>query len=127
MPIDERARFELYQQLTDLLGPAGADTLMAHLPPSGWAEVATKGDLDLLRAATKADVERSAAELRSEMAELRTELRTEMAELRTEVGTDLAGLRAEIDRSARRTVLALVAVMATLNTGLLAGVAALAS
>jgi ribosomal protein L29 len=114
MPVDERARFHLYQQLTELLGPAGADTLMAHLPLAGWAEVATKGDLDLLRAATKADLDRTAAELHTEMAELRTELHTGMAEV-----------RAEVERSSRRTVVALVAVMATLNAGMLAGAAVL--
>ncbi|MEO9224389.1 MAG: hypothetical protein ABI276_05295 [Acidimicrobiales bacterium] len=44
--IDERARHELYLSLERELGPAEADTMMDLLPPVGWADVATKRDLD---------------------------------------------------------------------------------
>jgi hypothetical protein len=50
MAIDERSRHELYLRLEESLGPDAATTLMEHLPPVGWAEVATKRDLDLLKA-----------------------------------------------------------------------------
>ena len=43
--IDERARHELYRAVEELLGTRIADTLMALLPPVGWADVATKDDL----------------------------------------------------------------------------------
>ena len=45
MAIDERTRHEMYLGLEQLLGPQVADALMEHLPPVGWAEVATKHDL----------------------------------------------------------------------------------
>ena len=45
MAIDERARHELHRKLEEVLGPEEAATLMAHLPPVGWAYVATKHDL----------------------------------------------------------------------------------
>jgi hypothetical protein len=45
MAIDERARHELHRKLEEVLGAEGAATLMAHLPPVGWADVATKHDL----------------------------------------------------------------------------------
>ena len=57
MAIDERARHQLYLRLEQHLGPEAATTLMEHLPPTGWAEVATKRDLDHLRSATKADID----------------------------------------------------------------------
>ena len=44
MAIDERARHELYLRLEEHLGPAAATPLMEHLPPTGWADVATKRD-----------------------------------------------------------------------------------
>ena len=48
MAIDERTRHEMYLGLEQLLGPHVADALMEHLPPVGWADVATKRDLDAL-------------------------------------------------------------------------------
>ena len=48
MVLDERSRHELYLRLEEVLGPKAATTLMEHLPPIGWADVATKRDLDSL-------------------------------------------------------------------------------
>lgn len=45
MVVDERSRHELYRRLEELLGPEAATTLIEHLPPVGWADVATKHDL----------------------------------------------------------------------------------
>ena len=48
MAVDERARHALYERLTEVLGMDEADTLVGYLPPVGWADVATKRDLDHL-------------------------------------------------------------------------------
>ncbi len=48
MAVDERARFALYERLEGALGTEAATTLLEHLPPVGWADVATKRDLDQL-------------------------------------------------------------------------------
>jgi hypothetical protein len=45
MAVDERSRHELYRRLEEVLGPDAATTLIEHLPPVGWADVATKTDL----------------------------------------------------------------------------------
>lgn len=46
--MDERARHELFLRLEQALGAEEAETLMEMLPPVGWADVATKRDLDSL-------------------------------------------------------------------------------
>jgi len=45
MAVDERARHELHRKREEVLGADEAATLMSHLPPVGWADVATKHDL----------------------------------------------------------------------------------
>ena len=45
MVVDDRSRHELYRRLEEVLGLEAATTLIEHLPPVGWADVATKGDL----------------------------------------------------------------------------------
>lgn len=47
MALDERSRHELHLRLERSLGPEAAATLMEMLPPTGWADVVTKRDLDL--------------------------------------------------------------------------------
>jgi len=48
MVVDDRSRHELYRRLEEVLGLEAATTLIEHLPPVGWADVATKGDLAAL-------------------------------------------------------------------------------
>ena len=45
MVVDERSRHELYRRLEEVLGPDAATTLIEHLPPVGWADVATRHDV----------------------------------------------------------------------------------
>ena len=59
MAIDERARHELYLRLEEQLGTEAATTLMEHLPPVGWADVATKRDLDQLGDRLRAEFHRT--------------------------------------------------------------------
>ncbi len=49
MAIDERRRLELADAVKRTLGDEAGPTLMEMLPPVGWADVATKQDLDALR------------------------------------------------------------------------------
>ena len=61
MAINERARHELYLRLEEHLGAEAASTLMEHLPPVGWADVATKRDLDQLGDRLRAEFHKSLA------------------------------------------------------------------
>ncbi len=50
MSSHEADRLKLHQTLRGLMPEDVADILMAHLPPVGWSNVATKDDINLLRA-----------------------------------------------------------------------------
>src|SRR5256885_4615654 len=97
MAIDEPARHQLYLRLEEHLGAEAASTLMEHLPPTGWADVATKRDLDHLAAlghreldAVRADIEKSIERTR---ADLHKTISTHtVAIVFTMVATILAGL-----------------------------------
>ena len=56
MAIGEHSRHQRYQRLERALGDVAAATLMEYLPPVGWADVATKRDLDVLEHRLRADV-----------------------------------------------------------------------
>lgn len=88
MAIDEQARHELYNQLVETLGVGYARTLMEHLRPVGWADVATKRDLD-------------------------TALLALRHELTGTVHEAVAGLRAEINNQTRLLFFSMLTVMLT--------------
>ncbi len=67
MTVDDRTRLNLHRKLDSVLGPEEADTLMAHLPPATWSDVATKDDV------------------RHEISILRSEMHVGFADLRTEI------------------------------------------
>lgn len=61
MAISEESRHRLYQRLDEVLGSEEAATLMSHLPPVGWGDVATRHDIEAIRReieATRSDIER---------------------------------------------------------------------
>lgn len=70
---DDDRRF-LFDTLEASLGSRGASLLMAHLPPVGWGDIATRADLAALGSELRGEM----AQVRGEMAELRAELRSEM-------------------------------------------------
>ena len=90
MTITEAERHQLYQRLEAVLGPDEATTLMEHLPPVGWADVATKRDLDHLEQVLRADLSNSELRLESR---LRGELDATESRLRGELRDGLRDQR----------------------------------
>ena len=69
MPAGDRTRLNLHRKLDAVLGPEEADTLMAHLPPVTWNEVATKSDLEALEGRLRSEMHVGFADIRTEIAE----------------------------------------------------------
>ena len=99
MAITEETRHHLYQRLEEALGPEEASTLMEHLPPVGWADVATKHDLDHLE--QRMDQRFELMELRfdqrlsSGLAALELRLVSAFSDLRDELRADSVAFRDE--------------------------------
>ncbi|MEZ5374129.1 MAG: hypothetical protein R2704_15655 [Microthrixaceae bacterium] len=90
MTMTESDRYHLHQQLEAALDERGANTMMELLPPVGWADVATKRDLDQLEERT--DLRFDNVDLKLTQVDLRAEART--AKLRadlTEAGRKMQG------------------------------------
>lgn len=96
MTITDTKRFELHQYLRTHMETDMADTLMDHLPPVGWTDLARTGDVESSRLLLKSEIVELRTELKSEIAELRTELKGDIAELRTELKGEIAELRTEL-------------------------------
>ncbi len=100
MTIDERSRHRLYLRLEEVLGQEEATVLMEHLPPVGWAEVATKRDLDTLRAEIELKLEavegRMDARLERRLTELSDRLTARMIAVNSATVVLLGGLMAAL-------------------------------
>jgi hypothetical protein len=57
----------MHDHLVEILGAETADSLMEYFPPVGWADVATKRDLDAHTAATKRDLDAHADAFRRDL------------------------------------------------------------
>lgn len=147
MAVTETERYELFKVLVEKLGAEGAQTLMEHLPPTGWSEVATKHDLDHLRvllradleqfrvetsaqldqhrAETSADIAKLRSEVKSDITELRTDVKADTAELRTEIQATELRLESKIERGLRLNAMTVIGVNASLLTAAVTAVSLL--
>jgi len=95
MTANEEERRRLFQRLEEVLGATEAATLMEGLPPIRWSDLATKADLDGLRAATKADLDQLQAETKAEFERVRSETRNEFEKVRSETRNEFEKVRSE--------------------------------
>lgn len=117
MAISEESRHRLCQRLEEVLGPEEATVLMEHLPPVGWADVATKHDLAALE-------ERLALRFDGEFGVIRRdfdELTRDLDEVKGRL-TRLDGRIESVRTEFRTTMLSMMGVMAVLVGSVLAAV-----
>lgn len=71
MTVSEAQRFEMHLGLRNILGDEVANSLMEHLPPSGWSDVARTGDIDRI----DARIDRLEAEMKEGFQSVRSSMR----------------------------------------------------
>jgi hypothetical protein len=131
MSVDEARRLLLHDAARDAWGAEAALVLMEMLPPTGWANVATKRDLDALEARTDArfariDARFDAVDARFEALDTRFEaldarfeaidFRFETVEARLEAKFE-AGFRRVIQWNVAMLIAAVGAVTAIVRLG----------
>ena len=125
MAVGEGQRRAMHAGLVDKLGQEVADVLVDHLPPVGWADVATKADLQHLGEMLNLKFDRELAEMRVEFAQLRGEF----AQCRGELGGQIEGLRSELyqglARQTRTLMITMVGGFATIAGAAFGALAAL--
>lgn len=107
MTISDETRYQLHQRLDAVLGAEEAGTLMAYLPPLGWADVAMRRDLDHAVTMLRSELAVGLAGLRTELREVETGIRRELhdsqgairRELRDELRGVEVGIRSELHDS----------------------------
>ena len=130
MASNEDDRYRLHQHLEEVLGRDDANTLMEHLPPTGWANFATKDDVEHLRVSTTHHLDQLRAQMVHEF-ELR-DVRFERIELRfqqvdarfDQMEQRFDGFRqemkADMERAFRMQTLAIVGLMFTMLSAFVA-------
>jgi hypothetical protein len=83
----------LYIKLEEVLGTEEASTLMEHLPPVGWADVATKQDLEHLRVATKQDLEHLRVATKKDIEHFQVTTKKDLEHFRVATKKDIDHLR----------------------------------
>jgi len=111
MTIEEQERRVLQEALVNTLGPRPADTLMHYLPPVGWADVATKHDLDALEEKIGLRIDSLRMEVNAGLAGVHAKIDTQRADVDTKIDTGLADVHTKIDTG-------LASVHTRIDTGL---------
>ena len=104
MSITEASRFQLRTAIGLILSEEAADTLMELLPPVGWADVATKTDIQHLRDELKSDINSLRVATKTDIQHLRDELKSDINSLRNELKGDMLNLQLTIEVNVRKLI-----------------------
>ncbi len=97
MALTRAQRTSMFNTLAQVMGQDDAETLMQHLPPSGWDNVATKEDLRAGFAETTAAIAAGFAQAAVERADIKAQAATGLAQVKGVVTAGLA--QAAVERA----------------------------
>jgi hypothetical protein len=92
--ITEAQRFEMHTCLRGLMGEEVANTMMEHLPPSGWSDVVRKADLDQVEVALKSDI----SLVRSDLDRVEVALKSDIALVRGDLEHAQAAMKSDVEQ-----------------------------
>ena len=123
MTVDDRTRIELHRRLTEVLGDQEADTLMAHLPPVTWQNVATTDSVDSTRVVLATQIDALRSDVDRHVTELRSDLEGQITELHADIHGQITQLRADVEGQITELRSDLNGHVTALNSALSAGLA----
>jgi hypothetical protein len=97
MAISEASRHEMHTKLEEVLGAQVAATVMEHLPPVGWADVATKRDLDAVHVLMKQDLDAFQVLMKGDLDVLRLSINGELDVMRLSIDGLRQSINGELD------------------------------
>ena len=97
MALTHAQRTSMFNTLAQVMGQDDAETLMQHLPPSGWDNVAAKEDLRAGFAETTAAIAAGFAQAAVERADIKAQAATGLAQVKEVVTAGLA--QAAVERA----------------------------
>ena len=90
MALTQAQRTSMYTSLAEVMGQDDAETLMKHLPASGWDNVATKDDLRAGFAEINAAMAAGFAQAATERADIKAQAATERADIKVQTADRFA-------------------------------------
>lgn len=114
MTVSEDQRFRMHQELRKVLGDEVGNTVMEHLPPLGWGDVARTKDIDnLADRMTQIDQRHT---MRTDSLEERLTSRIDGVEERLSMRIDFIETRL---KSITTTLQVMIGAMVTVSTGII--------
>ena len=95
MALTHAQRTSMFNTLAQVMGQDEAETLMQHLPPSGWDNVATREDLRAGFAETNAAIAAGLAHAAVERADIKAQGAVERAEIKAQGAVERAEIKAQ--------------------------------
>ncbi|MCP4959686.1 MAG: hypothetical protein GY925_10505 [Actinomycetia bacterium] len=96
MMISDAQRRQLHDALAAAIGDQPSELLMELLPPTGWADLATRTDLEIARTDLRMELHDFRSELKVDIQDLKAELKSDIQQVRTELSSDLDEVRGEL-------------------------------
>ncbi len=121
MALSEKARSEIFQHLSPIVGDQATSEMLSYFPARDVEEPVTKEFLRSEMAGMRLELHTEIGAVRSELGDLRSEMHVEIGGLRSEMHVEIGGLRSEMHAAINRSMVWMIGTMIAL-AGVVSGV-----